>query len=99
MAAAALTRTVLPDEKEIEGLTLPGIGDRHVLAAAIKCNASVIVTVNLKAFPATHSSLLILRLCTLTISSPTFGTLIKQHVSKRRGSTSTSGYSRRCLKP
>ena len=35
----------------IEGLTLPDADDRHVLAAAIKCNASVIVTFNLKDFP------------------------------------------------
>jgi len=35
----------------IEGLTLPDADDRHVLAAAIRCNASVIVTFNLKDFP------------------------------------------------
>lgn len=35
----------------IEGLKLPDADDRHVLAAAIKCNASVIVTFNLKDFP------------------------------------------------
>ncbi|MBB1519041.1 PIN domain-containing protein [Aquipseudomonas guryensis] len=35
----------------IEGLNLPDVDDRHVLAAAIKCNASVIVTFNLKDFP------------------------------------------------
>lgn len=33
------------------GLDLPDEDDRHVLAAAIKCNASVIVTFNLKDFP------------------------------------------------
>ncbi|MHC8371069.1 PIN domain-containing protein [Pseudomonas sp. MDT1-85] len=38
-------------EKLIEGLTLPDIDDRHVLAAAIRCNASVIVTYNQKDFP------------------------------------------------
>lgn len=38
-------------EKLIEGLTLPDIDDRHVLAAAIRCNASVIVTFNQKDFP------------------------------------------------
>jgi len=35
----------------IEGLTLPDPDDRHVLAAAIKCSAQVIVTYNLKDFP------------------------------------------------
>ena len=39
-------------EPLIEGLDLPDKDDRHVLAAAIKCNASAIVTFNLKDFPA-----------------------------------------------
>ncbi|WP_415765160.1 PIN domain-containing protein [Pseudomonas sp. ZB1P45] len=38
-------------EDLVEGLTLPDIDDRHVLAAAIRCNASVIVTFNQKDFP------------------------------------------------
>lgn len=38
-------------EKLITGLTLPDIDDRDVLAAAIRCNASVIVTFNHKDFP------------------------------------------------
>ncbi|MGH8855260.1 MAG: PIN domain-containing protein [Telluria sp.] len=38
-------------EPLIDGLRLPDVDDRHVLAAAIKCNASVIVTFNLKDFP------------------------------------------------
>lgn len=55
----ALMDRAIPDasvtgyEPLIDGLTLPDPGDRHVLAAAIRCNASVIVTFNLKDFPAT----------------------------------------------
>lgn len=38
----------------IENLILPDIKDRHVLAAAIKTNANIIVTNNLKDFPETY---------------------------------------------
>lgn len=38
-------------EDLIEGLELPDPDDRHVLAAAIRAQAGVIVTVNLKDFP------------------------------------------------
>ena len=36
----------------IQGLELPDANDRHVFAAAIRANAEVIVTMNLKDFPA-----------------------------------------------
>lgn len=36
----------------IQGLSLPDMDDRHVLAAAIKCGAQRIVTDNLRHFPA-----------------------------------------------
>jgi predicted nucleic acid-binding protein len=38
----------------IENLKLPDEKDRHVLAAAIKTNANLIVTNNLKDFPASY---------------------------------------------
>ena len=38
-------------EPLIEGLKLPDLNDRHVLAAAIHCRAQIIVTYNLKDFP------------------------------------------------
>lgn len=41
-------------EPLIEGLKLPDPDDRHVLAAAIKSAAQVIVTTNLKHFPAAN---------------------------------------------
>lgn len=40
----------------IHGLNLPDENDRHVLAAAIKTNANLIVTNNLKDFPADYLS-------------------------------------------
>jgi len=54
---AAIDRAV-PDclvtgyEELIDGLTLPDENDRHVLAAGIRCHAAVIVTYNLKDYPA-----------------------------------------------
>ncbi len=41
-------------ENLIDGLTLKDTNDRHVLAAAIKINANVIVTQNLKDFPVNY---------------------------------------------
>jgi hypothetical protein len=38
-------------ESLIPSLSLPDKNDRHVLAAAIRCQASAIVTFNLKDFP------------------------------------------------
>jgi len=38
-------------EPLIDGLSLPDPGDRHVLAAAIRCAAQVIVTFNMDDFP------------------------------------------------
>lgn len=38
-------------EHRIAALTLPDADDRHVLAAAIQCDTSVIITTNLRDFP------------------------------------------------
>lgn len=54
----ALMNSAIPDvlvsghEHLVADLSLPDPDDRHVLAAAIKCSASVIVTFNEKDFPA-----------------------------------------------
>lgn len=51
--------TAIPDslitgyEPSIESLKLPDPNDRHVLAAALRANAEIIVTANLKDFPTT----------------------------------------------
>lgn len=51
MNAAVPDALVTGHEALIEGLTLPDPDDRHVLAAAIRCGASVIVTFNERDFP------------------------------------------------
>lgn len=61
-ATRDLMRRVLPEadvtgyEYLIPAIQLPDPDDRHVLAAAIDCKASVIVSSNLKDFPKSHLS-------------------------------------------
>lgn len=43
-------------EELVEGIKLPDVNDRHVLAAAIKANAQTIVTYNLSDFPVSFLS-------------------------------------------
>jgi len=51
MDASVRDAKVFGYEELIEGLVLPDLDDRHVLAAAIKAGADAIVTFNLKDFP------------------------------------------------
>ncbi len=51
MEAHVLDAEVTGYEELIDRLDLPDPDDRHVLAAAIHCDADLIVTVNLKDFP------------------------------------------------
>ena len=53
MDQAAPDALVTGYESLIESIELPDPDDRHVLAAAIRCGASVIVTLNLADFPTT----------------------------------------------
>ncbi len=52
MNAAVPDALVTGFEPLIQGLALPDPNDQHVLAAAIRCGAAVIVTFNVKDFPA-----------------------------------------------
>lgn len=54
MCEAIPDATVTGYEDLIPCLGLPDPSDRHVLAAAIACNAQVIVTSNLRRFPEVH---------------------------------------------
>lgn len=54
MCKAVRDCMVTGDEPLIESVTLPDHDDRHVLAAAIKAHAEVIVTFNIKHFPSTE---------------------------------------------
>ncbi|MBO0611793.1 PIN domain-containing protein [Thiothrix fructosivorans] len=54
MNEAVMDSLVTNYEPLIAGLELPDTNDRHVLAAAIKGQAEVIVTFNLKDFPQSH---------------------------------------------
>ncbi|MEM9490311.1 MAG: PIN domain-containing protein, partial [Myxococcota bacterium] len=55
---ASIRDVLVENYKEfVDGLTLPDSNDRHVLAAAIRCNAQVIVTWNTKDFPSDKLSL------------------------------------------
>lgn len=55
---AALMNTAVPDamitgfESLIDSVDLPDVGDRHVVAASVRSNSEIIVTFNLKDFPA-----------------------------------------------
>lgn len=57
LKTATVMNLAIPDslvegyESLIEGIHLPDADDRHVVAAAIRSNAEVIVTFNLKDFP------------------------------------------------
>ncbi len=52
MDRATIDALVTGYEHLIPGLVLPDEDDRHVLAAAIRCGASLIITCNLSDFPA-----------------------------------------------
>lgn len=51
MDSSVLDCVVTGYEDLTESVSLPDYGDRHVLAAAMGCEAEIIVTFNLKDFP------------------------------------------------
>lgn len=70
-------------EDLVSGLTLPDENDRHVLAAAIRCGADVIVTFNLKDFPPVTSRHTASKLSTWMSLWKTFFILIRRPSSLR----------------
>jgi predicted nucleic acid-binding protein len=54
MDASVLDGCVTGYEDLIGALTLPDMNDRHILAVAIRCEASTIVTFNERDFPSTY---------------------------------------------
>jgi predicted nucleic acid-binding protein len=85
-------------EKLIEGLDLPDADDRHVLAAAIRANADVIVTRNLKDFPpeklapfaieAQHPDVFVSRL--IDLHEGTVVAAVREHRSQLRSPPKTA---------